>query len=98
MLLGDAYHYDGLGWWGAPPPAETLGTKTTIRMDPVTITGRIPANDLDLARNTFVWYIDNTGIVNFACESWAKSRASCGHDAKYVQAARIRPGFEYASV
>ena len=42
--------------------------------------------------------LDNTGTVNFVCESWAKSFASCGQDAKYVHAARIRPGFEYASM
>jgi len=43
--------------------------------------------------NDFSPPIDNTGIVSFVCDNCAKSFASCGYDAKYVHAARIRPGF-----
>src|ERR1700739_468901 len=41
--------------------------------------------------------IDSTGIVNLVLERSSKSLAACMNDTKYSQAARIRPGREYAS-
>src|SRR6266850_1925874 len=41
--------------------------------------------------------MDNTGIVNFVCDSCTKSLAVCGNELKYAQPAFMRPGRAYAA-
>src|SRR5712671_7040024 len=41
--------------------------------------------------------MDNTGIVNFVCDSCTKSLAVWGNELKYAQPAFMRPGRAYAA-